>query len=34
MNYQSLSLQVSESIGSVSAEYTVPDNAIALLTLA
>src|SRR3954469_11734148 len=34
MNYQRLLLQLPDNTGSVSAEYTVPDGAIALLTLA
>ncbi|HEX8461964.1 MAG TPA: hypothetical protein VF623_11060 [Segetibacter sp.] len=34
MNTHSTILQVSPSIGNVSAEYNVPDNAVAIITLA
>ena len=34
MTTHSLTLQVSPSIGTVSAEYTVPENAVAIMTLA
>ena len=34
MQTQSFTLQVSESIGNVSAEYIIPDNSVAVMTLA